>query len=269
LGKHATLLTAELLLLHKLATVNYDDFASASVEYLKILQVNFQKQYDLDWYENWFYNQATGLLTFSTGEEQLNFSYFQVGSFSNKSTTWKWAWDNDHTLDSVKQTTQLIKEFGQQSNFPKLVEGCFVSNEIEAWEFTAIAAKIGNGIGAYRPVGDDQLQVYLVIAAFVDNETAKSIKDRYVECGKHEYRRAAFVCRHLNHSTKVGFEEAFETFEDMDLLEEDDLQAWCDECELIRQKEDGWNDESMAFAAIKMVCEKCYFEMKEVNLGYR
>lgn len=55
----------------------------------------------------------------------------------------------------------------------------------------------------------------------------------------------------------------------MELSEDDHFQAWCSECELIRQKEGEWNDKSMAFAALKLVCEKCYFEMKELNLGHR
>jgi len=28
------------------------------------------------------------------------------------------------------------------------------------------------------------------------------------------------------------------------------------------------NDDSIAFAQIKLVCEKCYFEMKKLNLDY-
>jgi hypothetical protein len=253
---------------NNLEIIDYDSFAEKCVDELKILQDKFQEKYDLDWYENWFYNQATGLLTFSSSDVELNFKYFQVGSFSKNSNTWKWSWDNEHTLENVKEPTQVIKEFGQISNFTKLTNGYFKSDEFEAWEFTSIAAKLTNGIGVYRPV-DEHLQIFLVITEFVDNETARSIKDRYVECEDHEYRRRAFVCRHLNHTIKVGFEESFETYEDMDLLEDDDFQAWCDECEVVRQAEGEWNDKSMAFSQIKLVCEKCYFEMKELNLGHR
>lgn len=250
-------------------TTDYNTFAEKCVDELKILQGKFQEDYDLDWYENWFYNQVTGLLTFSSTEVELHFKYFEVGSFSQKSNTWKWSWDNDHTLENVKEVTKLVKEFGQRASFPKLTAGCFASNDFEAWEFTAIAAKLTNGIGVYRPVNDEQLQIFLVITEFVDNETAQRIKDNYVQCGAHEYRRRAFVCRHLNDTTKVGFEEAFETYEDMELSEDDDFQAWCDDCEAVRQKEGEWNDRSMAFPEIKVVCEKCYFEMKELNLGHR
>ena len=250
-------------------TLDYNSFTENCVEELKILQDQFQKDYNISWYENWFYNQTTGLLTFSTGDSKLHFKYFEVGSFSGKSQTWKWSWDNESTLDNVKEKANLIKDFGQKSNFPKLINGYFKSDEIEAWEFAAIAAKLANGIGVYRPVNDRQLQIFLVLTEFVDNETAQNIKDRYVECSDHEYRRRAFVCKHLNHTTKVGFEESFETFEDMELLEDDDFQAWCDECEIVRQEEGEWTDKAMAFAEIKVVCEKCYFEMKELNLGHR
>ena len=73
----------------------------------------------------------------------------------------------------------------------------------------------------------------------------------------------------IDGTAKVGFHEAFETYEGMELLEDDDFQAWCNECEAARQKQGEWNEQSMAFANIKVVCEKCYFEMKEFNLWHR
>jgi hypothetical protein len=99
--------------------------------------------------DNWFYNQSAGLLTFSTGDQEVNFKYFDVGSFSEKSNTWKWSWDNDSTLDNVKENANIFKEFGQRSNFSKLVTGYFDSDEFEAWEFVAIAARLTKGIGVY------------------------------------------------------------------------------------------------------------------------
>jgi hypothetical protein len=208
-------------------------------------------------------------LTFSTGDQELNFKYFDIGSFSERSNTWKWSWDNDSTLENVKQQVNIVRHFGQKSNFQKLTTGYFDSDELQAWEFVAIAVKLTKGIGVYRPVNDRQLKMFFVITEFVDHETAKNIKNNYVECDLHDFRRRAFVCKHLNNKTKVGFEEAFETFEDMELLEDDDFQAWCTECEAVRQTEGEWNDKSMEFAAIKVVCEKCYFDMKEFNLGHR
>ena len=250
-------------------TLDYNSFAEACVEELKFLQDKFQDQYDVDWYDNWFYNQSTRLLTFSTGDLELNFRYFTVGSFSEKSSTWKWSWDNDTTLDSVKEKVNIIKEFGRSSNFAKLTTGYFDSDEFEAWEFVAIAAKLAGGIGVYRPVNDRQLQMFFVVTEFIDNEAAKKIRDKYVECEAHEYRRIAFVCRHLSHKTRVGFQEAFETAEDMELSDDDDFLAWCDECEVVRQSEGEWSERLINFAGLKIVCEKCYFEIKELNVEHR
>ena len=108
-----------------LENLDYNNFAEACVEELKVLQDKFQNEYDVDWYDKWFYNQVTELLTFSTGDQELNFKFFKIGSFSEKSKTWKWSWDNDSTLENVKEKANIIKEFGLKSNFSKLTTGCF------------------------------------------------------------------------------------------------------------------------------------------------
>lgn len=248
--------------------LTYTSFAESCIVDLKDLQEEFKNKYDVDSYENWFYNQVTGLLTFNTGKKEINFKYEEVGTFSTTSNTWKWAWDNENTLPEVKESIGRVKDFGTESNFNKLTNGYFESSKEEAWEFTAIATKLLNGIGVYRPVSD-HLMIFMVVLEHLDNQVAQEIKDRYVECADHEYRRRAFVCKHLNHKDIVGFVEAFETVEDMELLDDDDLQAWCDECELVREREGEWNENSMSFAEIKIVCKQCYFEMKELNLGHR
>jgi hypothetical protein len=100
----------------------------------------------------------------------------------------------------------------------------------------------------------------------VDNEVAKKMKEQTIECATHGLKRHAFICQHLSKEVKTGFEEAFPTTKGMELDEDDDLQAWCDACELVRQKTDGWDEESMEFAKIRLVCEDCYFEIKDFNL---
>ncbi len=246
----------------------YSDFKQRCVTELLVLQDSFAKQFDFDSYDHWFYNQITGLLTLSKGPKELNFKYLEIGTYSKITQTWKWSWDNEHTPDSVRENIDLVRSFGVANNFDRLTEGCFASNEIEAWEFTAITAKLISGIGAYRPVSDDNI-IFMLLLEFVESSEASKIKDRYVQCTEHEFRRRAFVCKHLNKVVATGFEESFQTHENTELHDDDDLQAWCSECEQERLKEGEWNDKSMEFAQIKLICEKCYFEMKEFNLGHR
>lgn len=248
--------------------LSYTEFSEKCMQDLKSLQDKFMTDYNINGYENWFYDEATGILTFSNGAPELNFKYLSVGTYSRKTNTWKWSWDNNHTLKEVKDQTNQVKEYGQKFNYERLTQGYFESSEEEAWEFTAITAKIANAIGAYRPVSE-HLLLFMVVLELIDNESAASLKEKYISCDTHESQRRAFVCKHLTKNKKVGFEESFDTHEGMALLKDDDFQAWCNTCEKVRLKEGEWNDTSMAFADIKLVCEECYFEIKELNLGYR
>ncbi|UYZ60386.1 DUF6882 domain-containing protein [Hymenobacter latericus] len=248
-----------------MSKLEYSGFADQCLHDLQLLQEQFITDYDINSYENWFYDNVTGLLTFSTGEEEINFRFVLAGTYSRNTNTWQWAWDKESVFSKGEEEIEAIKDFGEQAAFDKLITGYFESSEEEAWQLSAIAVYLLNGIGIYRPVCEHLLS-FLVVLDVVDNETAQEIKNKYVECGLHECRRRAFVCQHLNRDSKVGFEEAFETYENMELDLEDDLQAWCDECEKVREREGEWNDSSMAFANIRPVCEQCYFDMKEINL---
>jgi hypothetical protein len=105
-----------------LKTEDYSAFAKKCVDELKLVQDKFREDYDVDWYDNWFYSQDTGLLTFSTGDAELNFRYAEVGTFSLKSNTWMWAWDNEYTQDKIKEASKRIRAFGQSASYPKLTE---------------------------------------------------------------------------------------------------------------------------------------------------
>lgn len=85
--------------------------------------------------------------------------------------------------------------------------------------------------------------------------------ERKVECRVHGAQGPAFVCRHLNLETPVGFVEGFDP-EDPDAPL---WQAWCAACDRILVAEGDWNDRSEAFAGVRMVCRACYREMKALN----
>lgn len=245
--------------------MNYNEFVEDCFNYLREKQDVLNEEYDLNSYPNWFYDQASGILTFSDEERELNFRYYEVGTYSKVSKTWKWSWDNEHTLKKVKQELEIVKQYGSEKKYVNLTQGLLESDENQGWDFTSITAKLLKGIGAYRPETERHL-IFMVLYEIIDNEIAKEEKEKYIYCENHKRRRRAFVCQHLNKGSKNGFEEAFDTYEDMEFeYKDDDFQAWCDKCEKIRIENDGWNEKSMEFANIKLVCEKCYFEMKETN----
>ena len=84
-------------------------------------------------------------------------------------------------------------------------------------------------------------------------------KENSVECVTHGKSAEAFVCRHL----LEGEGQGFHTSEDPDSFLFPD--AWCDRCEEVRAAEGEWNDASVAFAGIKLICSDCYGGIRERN----
>ncbi len=244
----------------------YDRYATKVCKELQRNQILFRERFEIDTYENWFYNQASEILRLSNFDKEIYFRYIPVGTFSKQSNTWKWVWDNDDSLEPGRYATLKIKEFGEKRNYEKLKKGYFDGDEYTGWELTGISYKILGGLGAYRVISD-QIEKYMIITEIISKEEVGKIESKLIECQSHEGKfRKTFICQHLFDGSGKGFEESFETTLGMELDEEDNMQAWCSACEIERVKTDGWNDESMKYAKIKLICEMCYFEIKSINL---
>jgi hypothetical protein len=125
-----------------------------------------------------------GVFTFKSDNKNLYFKYVDVGSYSNKTKTWKWSWDNEHTPDRVKQGMERIKEFGERNNFTQLTTGLIDGDEYSGWEMTAITAKLLNGLGAYK-IPQDHLDIYFVFSNELEQSQFDELKEKHVECGEH------------------------------------------------------------------------------------
>jgi hypothetical protein len=251
---------------------NFSDFANKICNEFKAIQEGFVRAYDISSYTNWFYDSVTSLITFKKAAIELNFEYTPIGSYDRTSKTWLWAWGNKDLRHNNKLKTILVKKFGARHHYPKLTEPYFEADEHIGWELTAITYNLIDAIGTYRIVNDDNLEVYFLLTDLIDNDFVEELKEinkskteKLIECRMHGLKRAAYICQHLNKHDKTGFEESFGTEIGMDLGVDDDLSAWCNHCEAIRYKDDGWNDYNIEIANIKSVCENCYFEIKDFN----
>jgi len=83
-----------------------------------------------------------------------------------------------------------------------------------------------------------------------------------VECDHHGKSHATFVCQHLARGQGRGF---FTSEPDADPRPD----AWCFACEQVVNAAGEWNDESEAFAAIRMLCAGCYDEVRRRNTDVR
>ena len=74
-----------------------------------------------------------------------------------------------------------------------------------------------------------------------------------IHCHTHGDCDQTFVCSHLTESTAgLGFNCAESSDDDRF------PNAWCDNCDLICQAHNGWNDESEGLIEVRMLCSRCY-----------
>src|SRR5215213_6588725 len=82
---------------------SFETLSKISYEYLNTQQETCMSDYKISTYENWYYDQLTGLLTFSdNGITKLIIEFEDVGSVSEVTNTFLWAWANPHTEEKVK-----------------------------------------------------------------------------------------------------------------------------------------------------------------------
>ena len=75
-------------------------------------------------------------------------------------------------------------------------------------------------------------------------------------CSLHKKEATAIVCIHLVcvECEHVGFNVPGDT--------ENDLQAWCDQCEVKLNEEGGWTDAMEEFADLRPCCAGCFVAIK-------
>lgn len=81
-------------------------------------------------------------------------------------------------------------------------------------------------------------------------------------CNQHGQANPAFACSHsvasLHDSRRRGL--VFHRDEDVQ------YNGWCDECERsLVDHGDEWNDETEAFAKIRLICEYCFEQLIDMN----
>jgi|GEM_PF-1112814 len=148
----------------ELDTISFENLSKKSYDYLFKQQDSCETKFHINSYEHWFYDQATGLLTFSdSGIAKVIVEYEEVGSISNTSNTWLWSWDNASVDALIKQKMEIVKEYGKRRSFIKLTDAEWKADEVDGWEMTAISSYLLKAKGAYRcPSGDGKLLSYLI-----------------------------------------------------------------------------------------------------------
>ena len=132
-------------------TPEFEKLSKKAHEYLIEQQKIVEETYGIHNYENWFYDQETGILTFSNAENTIvEIDYEEVGSISKISDTWLWSWANPNLDPKIKTEIEIVKSFGETNNLESLTKKKWFGDEYDGWEMTAISAYLMKAKGAYR-----------------------------------------------------------------------------------------------------------------------
>ena len=102
----------------------------------------------------WWFEQATGKLQFFDAADQLEAEadVIDIGSYSAKANSWKWAWCNETVLPALRERAAKLKELESLTGIALFgLDHVFeIGDEAMAWELTAIAVYFLGALGCYK-----------------------------------------------------------------------------------------------------------------------
>ena len=97
----------------------FDAFVAESVEQLEKKQDKLQREFGLGGHAAFLFDQATGTLEFKhgSGAVQVTAQVVPIGSFSERSETWQWAWANDSFPPALRDKAQDCRRLESTTGF--------------------------------------------------------------------------------------------------------------------------------------------------------
>lgn len=141
----------------------WNELVTRSVTALSRKQALLESSMHLGQHQRWDWDQEQAQLIFSNdGTPAVICDIAFVGSISTASNTWLWSWANFSLMDAARAPMESVREFGEESDFPKLMVPKWQADEADGWEMAAVAAEVMGALGVYRaPV--DRGFTFLVI----------------------------------------------------------------------------------------------------------
>ena len=105
--------------------------------------------------ENWSADLESGRIAFTFSDGTVAEADLQiVGTYNTDDGTFLWGWDHPSVEEPLRAHAELARQFGEQHKLSNFTNRSIHCTEDEAWEFTAVAARLGKANGAYRgPAG--------------------------------------------------------------------------------------------------------------------
>jgi hypothetical protein len=101
--------------------------------------------------QSWSIDLDNGHILFSFADGTQAVAPIQiVGTFDAKDDTFMWGWGHPSVTPPLQKNASLVKAFGRKHGSKELTKKKVPCTEKRAWEYTALAMRLGEAKGVYR-----------------------------------------------------------------------------------------------------------------------
>ncbi|WP_368737969.1 DUF6882 domain-containing protein [Massilia sp. CCM 8734] len=101
--------------------------------------------------ERWKADLEAGTITFSFNDGKTVIAPIQViGTYNKLDGTFLWGWDHPSVPGPLRRHAELARQWGKKNHLPDYTSRMVKVSEDEAWNFAAVANRLGNANGVYR-----------------------------------------------------------------------------------------------------------------------
>lgn len=147
---------------------DWDELLSLSLEHFDRSLERARAAFRVGEYDRFEYDLQTGRFCFLKDDAVIVTADLQiVGSLSLASSTWRWAWANEHLPPESHWLFQGLGDFGAACGLERLAETDWTAEEADGWELAAICAWLTDGEMVYRaPLDPNPGVAWLVLYNF-------------------------------------------------------------------------------------------------------
>ncbi|MBS1913881.1 MAG: hypothetical protein JST22_17970 [Bacteroidetes bacterium] len=130
---------------------NPKEFIEASLNGLAEQTAAHDEAWGIGTAQRWDANLDTGEITFTLGNDTTAVAPLQiVGTYDAENGTWLWGWDHPSVPSPLRNASELARSWGSDHNLEFYTSPRLKCPEEQAWEFTAVAARLSEANGAFR-----------------------------------------------------------------------------------------------------------------------
>ena len=142
--------------MNPMSDVEFQDHTRQCYWQMRAQNDELEKQFKLSTFPRFDWDQWRGELVFSSAGTPAVVARIQVvGTHSPKAGSWFWSWANTGLLESCRRAVLKTRKFGEERGVTRLLHPKWAAKESDAWEMSAITAKLNDAKGTFRCPGPE------------------------------------------------------------------------------------------------------------------